>query len=53
MPQLHGESSPRGSETHYSTIAHSVSYLAKRILAIRLITYPNYSVDINRLIDVL
>ena len=50
MPQLHDESSPHGSGTHYSTIVHGLSVLAGLP---RQITYSNYSVDINRLIDVL
>jgi hypothetical protein len=54
MPQLHDESSPRGSGTHYSTIVHSVSVLARTLLPVQIqVTYSNYGVDINRLIDVL
>jgi hypothetical protein len=51
MPQLPGESSPRGSGIRYSTVVHGL-LSAERMLP-KCITHSNYGVYIDRLVNVL
>jgi hypothetical protein len=50
MPQLPGGWSPHGSGIRYSTVVHGL--LSRRMLP-RCITYSDYGVYIDRLVNVL